>query len=64
MAFRLEKARRRNWAVYEDDTLLCLTVYKKGAISVIDRLTQLTEGVTEDARKEIIHEPYRRIAMS
>lgn len=64
MAFRLEKA-RRYWAVYEGDTLLCLTVYKKGARSVIERLRELSESLAPDARKEvIIHEPYRRIVMS
>jgi hypothetical protein len=29
----------RYWAVYEDDALLCVTVYLKGAISVIERVT-------------------------
>ena len=28
----------RYWAVYEDDALLCVTVYKKGALAVIERL--------------------------
>jgi hypothetical protein len=64
MAFRLEKARRRNWAVYEDDTLLCLTVYKKGACSVIERLRELSESVTQDARKEVVYAHGHRIAMS
>jgi hypothetical protein len=64
MAFRLEKARRRNWAVYEDDTLLCLTVYKKGARSVIERLRELSASATRNAKEEIIHEPYRRIVLS
>jgi hypothetical protein len=64
MAFRLEKARRRNWAVYEDDTLLCLTVYKKGARSVIERLRELSERVTRDARKEVVDAHSHGIAMS
>ena len=64
MAFRMEKARRRNWAVYEDDTLLCLTVYKKGARSIIDRLRELSGGAIAEARKEIIHERSCRVVMS
>jgi hypothetical protein len=62
MEFRLVKA-RRFWAVYEDDTLLCLTVYKKGGRCIIDRLTQLSENVASDARKEIKNESCSRVAM-
>jgi hypothetical protein len=29
---------KRFWAVYEDGALLCVTVYKKGALAVVDRL--------------------------
>ena len=29
----------RFWAVYDDDELLCLTVYRKGAVAVIERIT-------------------------
>ncbi len=36
---RYERFKRRFWAVYEDDTLLCVTVYLKGALSVIERIT-------------------------
>lgn len=28
----------RFWAVYEDEELLCVTVYRKGAQAVIDRI--------------------------
>jgi hypothetical protein len=38
MAIRLER-RGCYWAVYEDETLICLTVYKKGAKVVVSRLT-------------------------
>jgi hypothetical protein len=38
MAIRLER-RGRNWAVYDGETLVCLTVYKKGAKEVVSRLT-------------------------
>ena len=29
----------RFWAVYDGDELLCLTVYQKGALAVIERIT-------------------------
>jgi hypothetical protein len=32
----------RFWAVYEDEALVCLTVYKKGAHRVIERLMAAT----------------------
>jgi len=35
----------RNWAVYEDGELLCVTVYKKGAVAVAQRIEELTTGV-------------------
>ena len=28
----------RHWAVYDADTLICVTVYKKGALSLKERL--------------------------
>jgi hypothetical protein len=37
--FRYERSKRHFWAVYEDDALLCVTVYLKGALSVIERIT-------------------------
>jgi hypothetical protein len=40
MAIRLER-RGRNWAVYDGETLVCLTVYKKGATEVVRRLTTI-----------------------
>ena len=30
----------RFWAVYEDGQLLCVTVYKRGALAVMRRLQQ------------------------
>lgn len=35
--FHIEK-RGRFWAVLDRDTLVCITVYRKGAASVVDRL--------------------------
>jgi hypothetical protein len=35
---------KRYWAVYESEELLCVTVYKKGARAVIDRIRDATPG--------------------
>jgi hypothetical protein len=35
---RLERYGRRFWAVYENDGLLCVTVYRKGARAVVERI--------------------------
>lgn len=35
--FRIER-HRRYWALYEGETLICLTVYRRGARSVLERL--------------------------
>jgi hypothetical protein len=40
---RVER-RGRFWAVYESGELLCVTVYRKGARAVVDRLTQARVG--------------------
>ena len=45
----------RFWAVYEDDALLCVTVYKKGANAVIERLVPGKEKAT--TRKSTQPEP-------
>jgi len=34
----------RFWAVYENGQLLCVTVYKKGALAVMRRLQQARRG--------------------
>jgi len=42
----------RFWAVYENDTLVCVAVYKKGARAVLKRLTETaaaTSPVVEPA---------------
>ena len=40
MLLTLEK-RGRHWAVLEGEMLVCLCVYKKGALEVLRRLTSL-----------------------
>ena len=36
------------WSVYDGDTLVCMCVYKKGAISVVDYINNLKEGERGD----------------
>jgi hypothetical protein len=36
--FEIKRWKRRNWAVYVDGTLLCVTVYKKRAKAVTEAL--------------------------
>ena len=35
---RIEKFGRRFWAVYDGEALVCVTVYKRGALEVVRRL--------------------------
>ena len=37
----------RFWAVYDKDILVCVAVYKKGALEVIRRLTEKEEAVRD-----------------
>lgn len=37
---KIEKYGNRFWAVYDGDVLVCVTVYKKGALEVLRRLTK------------------------
>ena len=62
MSLRLERY-RRFWAVYDGPQLLCVTVYKKGAVSVIDTVNALRRTLakaassTPTARHHRIKEP-------
>ena len=38
--FTIEKWDDRHWALFDGDELICLTVYKKGALEVKRRLEQ------------------------
>ncbi len=38
MTIEITKYRSRHWAVFVDGRLLCVTVYKKGAMAVRDAL--------------------------
>ena len=37
---RIERYGNRFWAVYDGDALVCVTVYRRGAIEVIRRLAR------------------------
>jgi len=51
---RYERYSRRNWAVYEGETLLCVCVYLKGALSVIERITGVRPA-PPPRKKHLIH---------
>jgi hypothetical protein len=40
MPLRFARYGRRFWVVYEDEALLCVTVYRKGARAVIERIAR------------------------
>ena len=42
---QITKYGNRNWAVFVDGRLLCVTVYKKGALAVRDALLDLGSNV-------------------
>ncbi|MCX7914092.1 MAG: hypothetical protein N2511_05860 [Thermodesulfovibrionales bacterium] len=46
---RIEKYGNRNWAVYDHcGSIVCITVYKKGALEVVTRLSSAgPEGITK-----------------
>lgn len=47
MAYRIEKYGSRFWAVYDEQNLLIVvTLYKKGAAEVVRRLTALTTAAS------------------
>lgn len=42
----------RNWAVLdENQDLICITVYKKGALEVVKRFTDITQKNKEERKK-------------
>jgi hypothetical protein len=43
----------RFWAVYDGDELLCITVYLKGALAVIERLTGVRRERPKRKRKPL-----------
>jgi hypothetical protein len=52
MALRYQRYKSRFWAVYEDEDLLCVTVYKKGALAVMDRIERaVPEGRSEQTER-------------
>jgi hypothetical protein len=45
--------RSRFWAVYDGDTLLCVTVYLKGALAVVERITGVRPERPKRKRKPL-----------
>jgi len=45
----------RYWAVYDNNNeLVCVTVYKKGAVEVVKRLTELKNELLENKQSDKI----------
>ena len=49
MNLRVEKWGTRYWAVFDGASLVCVTLYKKGALEVVRRLQGLTYGMVGEA---------------
>ncbi|PYV87373.1 MAG: hypothetical protein DMG05_17745 [Acidobacteria bacterium] len=47
--FTIEKWDGRHWALFDGDELICLTVYKKGALEVKRRLEQMEQRGCREA---------------
>ncbi|XMB66254.1 hypothetical protein RI065_08105 [Mycoplasmatota bacterium zrk1] len=41
MELRIEKYKDTYWAVYDGEELVCVTVYKKGAVGVVEKIKSL-----------------------
>ncbi len=48
--YTIRKYRWRFWAVYCDRQLVCVTVYRKGAVEVARRLNALSARIMEASR--------------
>ena len=58
--FRIERYRTtRFWAVYESGELLCVTVYKKGATAVKNRLERCFGLTVTELLEEVESKPVR-----
>lgn len=47
--FTVEKWGRRYWALFDGDGLICLAVYKRGALEVKRRLEQMEQRRSQEA---------------
>ena len=44
---RVERYGKRYWAVYDGEELLCVTLYKKGALAITERLINPNKATHE-----------------
>jgi hypothetical protein len=49
--FRIERYGGRNWALYDADELVAVTLYKKGAVSVQERLEAAATAIDDLQRR-------------
>lgn len=57
MQVKIAKWDHRHWAVYDGSELVCLTVYKKGALEVKRRLESVTLAGIETASNPAFVQP-------
>jgi len=55
---KIVKWDRRHWAVYDGPELVCVTVYKKGALEVKRRLESITSPGIETTSDPAFVQPY------
>jgi len=55
---KIAKWDQRHWAVYDGSELVCLTVYKKGALEVKRRLESVTSPGVETTSDPAFVQPY------
>ncbi len=58
LQLKIEKWDRWHWAVYDGPELVCLTVYKKGALEVKRRLESITSPGIETTLDPAFVQPY------
>lgn len=62
---KVEKWNRRHWAVFDGSELVCVTVYKKGAVEVRRRLERtLSPGVEVPSSLTVVQPPLETAALS
>ena len=54
---KVEKWDRRHWAVYDGPELVCVTVYKKGAVEVKRRLEDAMSSGVEITSRAYVQSP-------
>jgi hypothetical protein len=57
--YRIERHGRRNFAVFDGSELVCVTLYRVGAVEVIRRLSTLDVGSSVSTQEQLTTIPAR-----